>query len=371
MFNYKYLFLVALIPVLIIFSCCVTQDKQETIKIGFMAPLSGDMAVYGQSSKGGLQLAADDINYMIDGKKVEFIFEDSKCDAKSASEVANKLINIDGVKYILGFVCSSELLSTAPNAENAKVLTIGSATTSPALQTVGKYSFAMYPLDDFEAKLNAEFIVNKLGKKNVALLLCQSDWCKGYEKPFTETVKALGGNVAIIEFNEQNAKDLKTQLTKIKETEADVLFAVQYPEAYSNLVIQTKELELNVPVYVPQVLTEDSIRTMPGLLEGYYTVRAAKPGDQTQFLNRLKAKTGLPTPEIDLTAGRSYDALIMLKSAIEKANTLDTEIVKDVLLTVKYTGITGYHEFDKDGVPANANYEVFKVVNDQFVKQAQ
>ena len=368
--KFYYILLALLIPVALLFSGCVTQEQQETIKIGFVGPLSGDMSVYGISSKGGMQLAADDMNWTINGKKIEFVYEDGKCDAKASTEAFSKLINVDGVKYILGPVCSSELLAGASLAENAKVINIGSATTSPKLHEAGVYSFAMYPLDDSEGKFNAEFIVSKLGKKNVAMLTCLSDWCKGYEEPMKKTIEALGGKLLILEHNEKGAKDLKTQLTKIKETNPDVLFAVEYPEEFANLVPQAKELGLNTTFYIPQMITEDTLRTMGSDVEGFYTVKAdVVLKDQNAFLERLKQKTDLPTPEIDLTAGRSYDALFMLKNAIEKADSFDTEVIKDTLLTIKYDGITGHHEFDKDGTPATSNYKVLRVVNGQFVQQ--
>jgi branched-chain amino acid transport system substrate-binding protein len=349
-----------------------SNKEQDVIKIGFMAPLSGDMGVYGISSKGGAELAADDMNWIIDGKKVEFVFEDSKCDAKAASEAATKLVNVDGVKYIIGFVCSSEILATAPIAEPAKVINIGSSTTSPDLQNAGEYSFAMYPLDTFGAKYDAEYIYNKLGKKNVAMLLCLSDWCKGYEKPFTETFTALGGTVTVVEYNEKGAKDLKTQLSKIKETSPDLLYTVEYNEEFTTLVTQSKEIGLDTTIFSPQIITEDAIRTLGSQIEGYYTDVVKSDIDQSAFLEKLKIKTGLETPEIDLTAGRSYDAMFMIKAAIEKAGTsTDMEKVKDALLTTTFTGVTGYHEFDKDGVPSAGNYVIQKVVDGKLVAQPQ
>ncbi|MDD4983956.1 MAG: ABC transporter substrate-binding protein [Candidatus ainarchaeum sp.] len=349
-----------------------SKSDADTIKIGFMAPMSGDMGVYGLSSKGGAELAADDMNWTINGKKIEFIYEDSKCDAKAASEAANKLIAVDGVKYIIGFVCSSEILATAPIAEQEKVINIGASTTSPELQKAGEYSFAMYPLDTFGAKYDAEYIYNKLGKRNVAMLLCLSDWCKGYEKPFTETFTGLGGKITTVEYNEKGAKDLKTQLSKIKETNLDLLYTVEYNEEFTALVTQSKEMGLETTIFSPQIVTEDAIRTLGSQIEGYYTDVVKSDIDQSAFLAKLKTKTGLETPEIDLTAGRSYDAMFMIKAAIEKAGTsTDMEKVKDALLTTTFTGITGYHEFDKDGVPAKGNYVIQKVVDGKLVAQSQ
>lgn len=362
-----YILLVLLIPVALLFSGCVTNNTP--IKIGVVVPLTGDFSIYGQSGKGAIELAAENINYKINNKTIEFIYEDSKCNAKDATEAFNKLINVDKVDYIIGGECSSETLAGAPITENAKIVQITPCSTSPSVRNAGDYIFAVYPLDDFEGTFNAEYIYNTLGIKKVATLTGLSDWPVGLNKSFEKRFKELGGEIVLSETNEQNAKDLKTQLTKIKNSNAELLYSVEYTEAAENLLLQSKEIDLNIPKYMPGIINDDVINVVGSNAENVYTTRPNSKLNDESFTAKLKQKTGLSTVDVSICGGFAYDSLLILKKAIENANSFENEKVKDALYNVKLEGIMGYHEFDKDGVPATGDYKVLKVINSKLVEQ--
>jgi len=123
--------------------------KKESIKIGFIAPLSGDVANYGEMEKNVVDMATNEINNKggINGKKLEVIYEDGKCNGKDAVTVVQKLINIDQVKIVLGGFCSTETLSIAPIAEDNKVIIFSSASSNPQISDSGDYVFRSVPKD--------------------------------------------------------------------------------------------------------------------------------------------------------------------------------------------------------------------------------
>ncbi len=84
----------------------------EVIKIGGIGPLSGPNSTYGISVKEGADLLAEEINAAggINGKKVEFNFEDDQSDNTVAASAFNKLVDKDGVCAILGGVTSGTTL---------------------------------------------------------------------------------------------------------------------------------------------------------------------------------------------------------------------------------------------------------------------
>ena len=105
---------------LVITGCTITGNvTKETIRIGIIAPFTGDAAVYGQSEKNAIDLAVEEINLNggIDGRLIEVIYEDGKCNGMDATTAAQKLINVDNVDIILGGTCSGETLAIAPLAE--------------------------------------------------------------------------------------------------------------------------------------------------------------------------------------------------------------------------------------------------------------
>jgi branched-chain amino acid transport system substrate-binding protein len=156
-----------------------TLNNKSNIKIGVVTPLTGDMSMYGLSSKAAIEFAADSIDYKINGQNIEFIFEDGQCNSESGTKSFNKLVNVDKVDFIIGSICSSETLAGKDIINENKILTISSCASAPNLRNASKYLFSLYPLDDLDGKYSAEYIINKLNIKKVAILVCNSDWCKG------------------------------------------------------------------------------------------------------------------------------------------------------------------------------------------------
>src|SRR5438309_1367757 len=107
----------------LLFKAPVPQAPQvannEPIKIGFIGPLTGDGAVYGEPYRNMVVMAVEEINKAggVDGKSIEVVYEDGKCNGKDGANAAQKLVNVDKVQVIIGGVCSSETLAAVPVAE--------------------------------------------------------------------------------------------------------------------------------------------------------------------------------------------------------------------------------------------------------------
>ena len=142
----------------------------EPIKIGYIGPLTGGVAAYGETEKNVIELALQEINSSGElNRKLEVIYEDGKCDGKDAATAAQKLINIDKVKIILGGACSAETLAAAPLAEENKVILFSSFASNPSISQAGDYIFRNCFSDADFGKADAEFIVSR-GIKRVAAL---------------------------------------------------------------------------------------------------------------------------------------------------------------------------------------------------------
>ena len=94
----KLILILAVLSLIFIIAC----GNKENIKIGFIGPLSGDVASMGQSAKAAVELAVEEINSNggVSGRPLEVIYEDGKCEPKDSTSAANKLVNIDGVAVI-------------------------------------------------------------------------------------------------------------------------------------------------------------------------------------------------------------------------------------------------------------------------------
>ena len=108
-----------------------------------MESLTGAGVTYGTVANQAKQMAADEINSAggINGRRLEFVVEDSQCSAKGAITAYNKLTNVDGVKIILGTSCSSAMLGAAPLAEADGVILFSGLASNPDIANAGDYIF--------------------------------------------------------------------------------------------------------------------------------------------------------------------------------------------------------------------------------------
>ena len=109
-----------------------------------MESATGPGETYGTVAIQAKQLAVDEINAAggINGRMLELIVEDSKCNAQDAITAYNKLTDVDGVKIILGTSCSGAMLGAAPQAERDGVVLFSGLATNPDIANAGDYIFA-------------------------------------------------------------------------------------------------------------------------------------------------------------------------------------------------------------------------------------
>ncbi|MEM3126442.1 MAG: ABC transporter substrate-binding protein [Candidatus Woesearchaeota archaeon] len=225
---------------LLMIACAPQQEqKEDVIRVGFISPLTGPASQYGEPAINGAKLALEDINKKgINGKKLELIVEDGKCDSKEATTVATKLITQDNVKVILGGHCSPESLAIAPIAEQNKVILFASMTTSPDYSKSGDYIFRNSPVNT-EGQVVARGM-NNLKIKTAAVIVQQTSYALPIRDAFQQTFN--GKVVASEEFKGDEA-DFKTQLTKIKAKNPEAVFIIaQGVGSAINIMKQMKEL---------------------------------------------------------------------------------------------------------------------------------
>jgi branched-chain amino acid transport system substrate-binding protein len=344
-------------------------DNQETIKIGFIAPLTGDAASYGQGERDSLKLAVEEINSKggINNKKLEIIFEDGKCNGKDAVTAAQKLINIDKVKIIFGGGCSGETLAVAPITEENKVLLFSAFSSSPQVTNAGDFVFRNSPSDTDGGKDAAKMVFLD-GKRKVAILTENTEYAQALKKVFKEQFISLGGTIVADEIYNQDAKDYRTQLTKIKETNPDaVFFNAQSGISAGLSAKQAKELAIAAQYYGHIAFSsDDALNSGGNALNGLKFTDA--PGlnkdnpKAVSFLKKFLSK--YPNPQSDYDIGARYDSVYIIKNAIEYCRDVNTECTKDYLYSMpQYCGVIGCYNFDKNGDVTGITYAVKKIID--------
>lgn len=339
-------------------------EEGNTIKIGFVGPLTGELANMGSNAQAAVSIAVDEINAEggILGKKLEVVYEDDVCTGASGANAVSKLVNTDKVVAVLGSLCSGATLGEAPITEAAKIPQISYCSTSPLITTAGDYIFRDVPSDLFQAKFAADYLI-KHGKKNVALLTTKNDWGDGLNKAFTDAFSKAGGTIVYTDSFDPSAKDFRTQLTTIKAKNVDAIYLASFTDATIALLKQAHDLSLKAQFFGADAWDDTKIWSELGSIGtgAMYTVVGSNTTDD--FKAKMKSKLG--KDDVIYCSNYAYDAVKILGDAITKANSVNPQMIKDALYKVNYVGGVGADSltFDQNGDPTSANY-VVKTIKD-------
>ncbi len=360
---YKNLSVFGLLVIVSVIAVIISIDRQdkpinpsqitEPIKIGFIGPLSGDASQWGVPPMRGARLAIETINKSggIFGQQVELVTEDSQCDPSQAVTAFNGLM-AKSVDMVIGAVCSGSTLAIAPLAEESKILLVSPASTSPKITMAGDFVFRVVPSDALRGQIFAEYIYGKVGLKKVAILYINNEAGAGNRDSFKGRFEKLGGEVVMTETYEQGATDLRTQISKIAQIKPEAIVAVTHLEDAMALIKQTKELNIEIPLYFQTEAIEDPsvIKATGQASEGVvYILPAQAEGDVVDKFQSLYAEKYDKAPE--LFAAEAYDAVNLIADGIKKTTIeLNTRRLRDYLYQVQnYRGASGVITFDNNG----------------------
>ena len=372
--------------VLILSACQVQQAPQQptggevkpaqtqgTYKIGVMYPLTGDAAAYGIPIQRTTKYAADEINSKggVNGKRLELIYEDSKCNPKDGNAAAQKLINIDKVKVIIGGVCSGETLGAAPLANENKVVMISPSATSPDITTKGgDFVFRLSPSDAFAGVVASNYAYNELKFKKAGIISETTDYSQGLRKVFKENFEKLGGQIVADETYNPEDTDFRTQVTKVKGASPDVVYIVPQTKAKGVLLVrQLKEAGVSKQLVTAEVMIgRDVVKESAADVEGMIGVEQKfddKGPKAAPILAKYKQDTKEEAP-FPAYMSAAHDIIYLIADAISESG-YDGEKLRDYLYNVKdYEGAVGKVSIDENG-DVVMDFSVKQVKNGELV----
>ena len=362
-----WILILGLIISLGMFGC---TKKEKEIRIGASLPLTGDVASYGEQAKRGIEIAKEEINMMggINGKKLKVVFEDDRNDPKTAVSIIRKFATIDKMPVVIGSAGSTVSLAMAPVVNQNKIVLLSPISSSVKLTIEGgPYFFRVCPADDEQAKIIAQWVLEK-GYQNVGLIYTNNSWGKPLAEAFTKYYEQKGGKVVVFEAVEEKSTDIRSQLSQIKAAKLNVIVSPTYPVEGGNLLRQAKELGINVDYYGGDNWDAPEFLTAAGeAANGAFFVDPSEPkGDIfSTFAKKYKAEYG---EEPDINAAFGYDALLALANAIKKVKTLDGPSLREELFNVSFEGATGNIEFDENGDLKTPSFDRNVIKNGKKVK---
>ncbi len=329
-----------------------TNGAKQTLTIGFVGPLSGDPGYLGNYVRKGMDLAAEELRQS--GMDIKIIYEDGKCNGKDAANAFIKLRDIDQVQAVM-VGCSPEMLAVAPMAAPNNILVMSPMATAPTISDAGDHVFRVIPSDALQGKVGAELLQEK-GYQRVGILYINHDYGVGLNKVVSSV---LGNKVVASEAFDPDGKDFRTQLTKLKDKNADAIYLAAFPKNGQLILKQMKELGMTTDVLASEGIKDDMI--LP-YAEG---VLITMPMAEGQKYPEFKAKyVALYGENPGLYSGEAYDAVKIIAQA---AKNNPSNIVEGMNQITQYDGAAGFITFDTKG-DAVKGYDVFAVKNGQFVK---
>ena len=349
-----------------------SSSKKDADKyyIGGIGPTTGATAIYGTAVKNGAQIAVDEINAAggINGKQIEYRFEDDQNDAEKAVNAYNTLKDW-GMQMLVGTTTTAPCIAVAGKTASDNVFQITPSASSPDVLSSGNGNvFQVCFTDPNQGVASAQYIAeNKLATK-IGIIYDSSDvYSSGIEEKFEAEAKTQGLNiVSKAAFTADSKTDFGTQLQKAKDAGADLLFLPIYYQEASIILKQADTMGYKPKFFgvdgMDGILTVENFDTKLAEDVMLLTPFAADAKDKTvqNFVKTYKEKYE-DTP--NQFAADSYDAVYALKAAIEESKaTTDMsasdmcDALKGAITKIKMQGLTG----GKDGLTWNESGEVTK-----------
>lgn len=317
------------------------------IKVGVYLDLSGQTSSFGQSTKNGVEMARDEINAAggINGRQIQLVIEDEQGEPGKVTTVVTKLLRQDGVVALLGEVASTNSLTAAPKAQEAKIPMITPSSTNPEVTRKGDYIFRVCFIDPFQGEVMAKFATNTLKAKKAAILSdFNSDYSKGLTQFFKQSFTGSGGTIVEEKSYTQTDRDFSSQLTAIRAANPDVIYVPGYYGQVGVIAKQARQQGITVPILggdgwdAPQLweLGGDALNNT--FISNHYSIDDPAPLIQ-KFVTDYKARYNVNP---DALAALGYDAMRVLGDALKRAGTTDGAKLRDAIAQTKdFPGVTG------------------------------
>jgi branched-chain amino acid transport system substrate-binding protein len=350
-------------------ACACTKKESNVIRIGAAGQLTGPEAVFGADMLNGVKLAVEEWNARggVLGKKIEIVPGDDQAEPRQAVAVANKFVN-EGVAGVVGHFNSSCSIPASEVYHKAGIPQISHASTNPKLTEQGFVDvFRVCGRDDQQGKAAANFAVQKLKVKRVAVIHDKTTYGQGFAEEFK---KGIGPNAEVVVYEgiTKGEKDYSPIVTKVKAANPDLVFFGGIYTEGGLLIRQFKAVGGTAPfIGGDGIMSEELIKIGGPATDGTYATFGPDTKESPTakgFNESYRKKYGEP----GVYSVYAYDAANILLQAIKKAGTTDSKAVTAAIHGSDVTCALGRIQFDAKGDVKESPYVVWKVESGKFTQ---
>jgi len=350
----------------------------DTIKIGFLGALTGDVAMFGKPTLEGMKMAAEEINAAggISGKKIEIVEEDNRGDKQEGASVTQKLTSRDHVVAIVGDPTTGITKVAAPIAQKAQVVLLSAGATGPGVVENGDFIFRDTLLDSVAIPACIDFFAKDMGYKKVAVITSDNnDYSVGLSQTFRDAAKGKDIQIVAEEKVKDGDKDFSAQITNIKAKKPDVIFFSGYYTEGALIMKEARKQGLKASMFGGDGLFSPKFIELGGpAVEGSMSALGFSPEQASpvtaKFVEAFKKKFSGAEP--GLFDAQGYDAIMLLADAMKRSNSADPKVFKDALAKTKgFEGVSGTITIRDNREPIKTPLALLEVKGGKFTLKAK
>jgi branched-chain amino acid transport system substrate-binding protein len=325
------------------------------------------VAADGISARRAVELAAQELNGRggLLGRPVELVVYDDRLNPQEAVAIAHKLIEKDRVVGVVSGAFSGPSRVTAPLFAKARIPMVTGYAVHPDVTRGSDSNFRIGFLGAVEGAAAGEYAVAALKSRRPAVLTVDTDFGREIAAGFIGRTERLGAPVVIQQvYKYPGETNFRPLLTRIMAAQPDLLFAAGYHDVAALMTLQAKELGLAIPILAKGGFDSPHfVALAKGTAEGVIVATNLDRDDPRPFvqayLRRYRAAYGT---DLDMVGASSFDALMVLANAIQRAGTTDpSALIKALNETKDYHGLTGtISKFVRGEVVKPVQFQVVK-----------
>ena len=338
------------------------------VKIGALFSVTGPASPLGEPERNTAVMMVDEINKAggIKGTKLELIVYDTQGDATKAVQGVNKLIKDDKVVAIIGPSTTGDSMAVIPVIEKSEIPLVSCAAGIKITDPVKKWVFKTAQNDS----LAVMKIYNNLKKQKVskiAIITVSDGFGASGREQLKGQAKAFGIEIISDETYSPKDTDMTVQLTKIRDSKAQAVICWGTNPGPAMVARNAKQLGIKIPLYMSHGVSSKKFIELAGdaaegimLPSGKVIVADQLPKADPQkkalmsYVNQYKARYKV---EGDHFGGHAWDAVMLLKGAMERGGFTPAAIRDQLERTKKFSGIGGTFTFspqDHAGLTSDA-----------------
>jgi branched-chain amino acid transport system substrate-binding protein len=350
----------AMVTMVLLFSSVVlgcsnaSGGESKEITIGYVGGLSGDTASFGLPAYQALKYTVNEINKSggIKGKKIKITKIDDKGNPFEGQKAIDKFAS-KGIHFVLSASSSAAALSEVPKVKSDKILAVSPTATDPAVNSKDPYFFTILTNNNQMGESAAYYGVKKEGYKEFISFVRDDAMGKSINKAFKKKVNEMGSKVVEEYVYSADTQDFNSYLNEgiNKHPNAAIMLTGYAPDSgsiakqarasgFDNMFFGASPLDNTQYLEVAGDAGNKTAFTAP-----YYPESGSK--ETKKFIEEWTSKKD---KQPNIYQAHTYDAVYLLKKAIENADSFDVDKVRKELLKIKdYKGVTGTISINDNG----------------------